>query len=241
MSYALRLLRRSPAFTLVALLSLGLGIGANTAIFSLIDTVLVKTLPVEDPRGCSSSTTPAGSRAAAAARRIRASSASAITTASSRGSPPSTNGCSRCRSTACRSGCVASSLPAPTSRCSASAPTHGRLLTPPTMPSLVAAARRRRRGHQRRLLDAPVRKGTGRARQERAGRHAVGDHRRRDATRILRASGRHAARHHGADDVRRNRSAIDAELVAERDRASLARGDRRAGARGPRRRCGTPT
>ena len=35
----------------MALLSLGLGIGANTAIFSLIDTVLVKTLPVEDPQG----------------------------------------------------------------------------------------------------------------------------------------------------------------------------------------------
>ena len=50
-SYAFRLLRRSPAFTLVALLSLGLGIGANTAIFSLIDNVLVKTLPVEDPQG----------------------------------------------------------------------------------------------------------------------------------------------------------------------------------------------
>jgi predicted permease len=49
-SYAFRLLRRSPAFTLVALLSLALGIGANTAIFSLIDTVLVKTLPVEDPQ-----------------------------------------------------------------------------------------------------------------------------------------------------------------------------------------------
>jgi len=49
-SYAFRLLRRSPAFTLVALLSLGLGIGANTAIFSLIDTVLVKTLPVADPQ-----------------------------------------------------------------------------------------------------------------------------------------------------------------------------------------------
>jgi len=49
-SYAFRLLRRSPAFTLVALLSLGLGIGANTAIFTLIDTVLVKTLPVEDPK-----------------------------------------------------------------------------------------------------------------------------------------------------------------------------------------------
>ena len=49
-SYACRLLRRSPAFTLVALLSLGLGIGANTAIFTLIDTVLVKTLPVDDPQ-----------------------------------------------------------------------------------------------------------------------------------------------------------------------------------------------
>jgi predicted permease len=48
-AYALRLLRRSPAFTIVALLSLALGIGANSAIFSLIDTVLVKTLPVQNP------------------------------------------------------------------------------------------------------------------------------------------------------------------------------------------------
>ena len=47
--YALRLLRRSPAFALVALSSLALGIGANTAIFSLIDTVLLKSLPVADP------------------------------------------------------------------------------------------------------------------------------------------------------------------------------------------------
>ena len=48
--YAFRLLRRSPAFTAVALLSLGLGIGANTAIFSLIDTVLLKSLPIKDPQ-----------------------------------------------------------------------------------------------------------------------------------------------------------------------------------------------
>ena len=49
-TYALRLLRRSPAFTVVALLSIGLGIGANTAIFSLVDTVLLKSLPVADPQ-----------------------------------------------------------------------------------------------------------------------------------------------------------------------------------------------
>ena len=48
--YALRLLRRSPALTAVAVLSLALGIGANTAIFSLVDTVLMKSLPVDDPR-----------------------------------------------------------------------------------------------------------------------------------------------------------------------------------------------
>jgi predicted permease len=47
--YASRLLARSPAFTLTAVLSLALGIGANTAIFSLIDTVLLRSLPVNHP------------------------------------------------------------------------------------------------------------------------------------------------------------------------------------------------
>jgi putative ABC transport system permease protein len=48
-TYALRLLRRSPGFAVAAVASLALGIGANTAIFSLIDMVMLKTLPVQDP------------------------------------------------------------------------------------------------------------------------------------------------------------------------------------------------
>ena len=47
--YALRTLAAQPAFTAVAVLSLALGIGANVALYSLIDNVLLRTLPVRDP------------------------------------------------------------------------------------------------------------------------------------------------------------------------------------------------
>ncbi len=47
--YALRIMRRTPGFTAVAVLSLALGIGANTAIFSLINTLMLRLLAVRDP------------------------------------------------------------------------------------------------------------------------------------------------------------------------------------------------
>jgi predicted permease len=48
--FALRQLRRTPAFAITAILTLALGIGANTAIFSLLDQALLRSLPVRDPQ-----------------------------------------------------------------------------------------------------------------------------------------------------------------------------------------------
>src|SRR5262245_57918056 len=48
--HALRILRKAPAFTTIAVLSIALGIGANTTIFTLLDQIVLRPLPIDRPQ-----------------------------------------------------------------------------------------------------------------------------------------------------------------------------------------------
>ena len=62
--YAARTLRKTPAFTAASILTLALGIGANTAIFQLLDAVRLRSLPVSDPHRLARCRSPMGDRSA---------------------------------------------------------------------------------------------------------------------------------------------------------------------------------
>jgi hypothetical protein len=47
--YAIRVLRRTPLFTVVAMATLAIGIGANTTVFTFVENILLRALPIHDP------------------------------------------------------------------------------------------------------------------------------------------------------------------------------------------------
>ena len=205
--YALRLLRRSPAFTAVALLSLGLGVGANTAIFSLIDTVLLKSLPVTEPERLffvddTGGRSGGGNYAAISVLRAAAGSQSVPRPAL----PPSAENLFKVTIDGVPEQIRGQTPRATTSNCSACVPRYGRLFTPAddsiigrggpdgAVAVISYALWERRFGLDLRVLGKTVQVGTDWV-------TIVGV----TEPRVLRAAGGIADRHHDPDDAGRRR------------------------------------
>ena len=148
---AVRSLRSTPVVSLMAILSLALGIGANTAIFSIVDSLFLRTLPVRDPHQLVILRDAAGRRTAwSNPTWKRSASASASSTARSHGRARASiwRAVDKLRSsTACGSADACST-------CWAYPPSSA--ARSPKLTTAAVAARRAGRGHQLWLLAAPL-------------------------------------------------------------------------------------
>ena len=214
MKFALRTLFKTPFVTIVAIVSLALGIGANTAIFSLFNQMLLRPLPVDGRMSWSISARPDPNRAAPRATTpgpatgcsaIRCSAISRRRRRSSRALRPTSFGANLAARGQTLSGAGHAGLGQLLSRCSAVQPAVGRLFSARRRPDDRRAARGR---VEPRLLGNDTLRSRSGGRRPAAHRQRPGDDdRRRRAARVRRHDARRQAARVRADDDARAHAA----------------------------------